>query len=89
MPEFVSEPQRWVIPAVLLVALVGGLLAVWWERRRPSSYTRRVGAMAAWESMSSAAQAAHDNTVLEAAEAAEVVSARMAEAAKRNALFHP
>lgn len=84
MPEI-----AWILVAVLVAAIVGGVLAVRKERRDPSSYSRRVDVMAAWESMSSAAQAAHDNTVLEAAEAAEVVSARMAEAAQRNALFHP
>lgn len=35
------------------------------------------------------AQRAHDTAVLDAQEAAEGVAARQAEAAKRNALFHP
>lgn len=46
MPAFLSEPQRWVIPAVLIVSVVGGAVSLWWERRRPTSYTR-VGSSAA------------------------------------------
>ena len=79
MPDFLSEPQRWVIPAILLAALVGTPLALWWERRRPSSYTRGreyVERMAAWRAMPTDAQAAHDNAELAAAEAAENAAAR-------------
>ena len=36
-----SDPVRWMIPAVLLISLAGTPLAVWWERRRPTSYVRR------------------------------------------------
>lgn len=75
MPDF-SDPQRWVIPAILIVAVIGTVLALWWERRRPSSYTRRPEVLEAWRSMSADAQEAHDNAVLDAAEAAENAAAR-------------
>lgn len=35
MPEI-----AWVLVAVLVVSIVGGVLAVRWEARHPSSYTR-------------------------------------------------
>lgn len=75
MPDF-SEPQRWVIPAILIVSVLGTVLAVWWERRRPSAATRRPEVLASWRAMSTEAQAAHDNAALNAAETAEVVAAR-------------
>lgn len=84
MPEIVSEPQRWVIPAILLVSVVGTALNVWWERRRPTSYKRRWEAeMAEWRLMSTSAQAARDNAALAAAEAAEAAAARS------HALYRP
>ncbi|WP_446458688.1 hypothetical protein [Streptomyces rochei] len=84
MPEIVSEPQRWVIPAILLVSAFGTALAVWWERRRPTSFKRRWEAeMAEWRSKSTSAQAAHDNAALAAAEAAEAAAARS------HALYRP
>jgi len=39
---------RWVIPAVLLVAVAGVFVQLWLERRRPSSYTRSPGGDLAW-----------------------------------------
>ena len=72
-----SEPIRWVIPAVLIVSVVGAWLAVWWERRRPSSYSRRPEVLASWRAMSAAQQEAYDIAVLDAAEAAENVAARV------------
>lgn len=75
MPDF-SDPQRWVIPAILVVSLIGAPLALWWEKRRPSSYTRCPEVLEAWRSMSSDAQEAHDNAVLDAAEAAERAAAQ-------------
>jgi hypothetical protein len=75
MPDF-SEPERWVIPAILMVSVVGTVLAVWWERRRPSSYSRRPEVLESWRAMSAAQQEAHDNAALDAAEAAENVAAR-------------
>jgi hypothetical protein len=76
MPDFLSEPQRWVIPAILLVSAVGTVLHLLWERRRPSSYSRRPDVLARWRGMSTEAQAAADNAVLDAAEAAENAAAR-------------
>jgi hypothetical protein len=75
MPDF-SDPQRWVIPAILMVSVVGTVLAVWWERRRPSAYSRRPEVLASWRALSTAQQEAHDNAALDAAEAAENVAAR-------------
>jgi hypothetical protein len=75
MPDF-SEPQRWVIPAILIVSVLGTVLAVWWERRRPSAYSRRPEVVESWRAMSAAQQEAHDNAALDAAEAAENVAAR-------------
>lgn len=71
-----SDPVRWVIPAILVVSVVGTLLALWWEQRRPSYRQRWEAEMVAWRSMSSGAQAAHDHAVLDAAEAAESAAAR-------------
>jgi hypothetical protein len=103
MPEFLSEPVRWVIPAVLVVSVAGVVVSLWWEKRRPSSFTRRrPDALAAWHSLPAGAQEAVDKAVLDAAEAAEAAAkaavaravdaqmeAAIQEAAKRNALFHP
>jgi hypothetical protein len=75
MPDF-SEPQRWVIPAILIVSVLGTVLAVWWERRRPTSYSRRPEVLASWRALSTEAQAARDSAALNAAEAAEVAAAR-------------
>ncbi|MFJ8657416.1 hypothetical protein ACIRNU_34400 [Streptomyces rochei] len=84
MPEIVSEPQRWVIPAILLVSVVGTALEVRREKRRPTSYKRRwEAAMAEWRAMPTEAQAAHDNAALAAAEAAETAAART------HALYRP
>jgi len=70
MPEFVSEPQRWVIPVVLLVALIGTPVYLWWERRHPSSFTRRPDALAEWRALSAAEQEAADTASLDLAEQA-------------------
>ncbi|MDX3175296.1 hypothetical protein PV382_23900 [Streptomyces scabiei] len=72
-----SEPVRWVIPAILLVAVAGIPLSLLWERVRPSSYTARggdaVGAdLAVWRGLSTDQQAAADAFALEAQESAEV-----------------
>jgi hypothetical protein len=77
--DFLSQPQRWVIPAVLLVSVAGVLLNLWWERRRPSSYTRRMARLAElaeWRAKSTAEQEAVDEAALDAAEQAEI-DARM------------
>jgi hypothetical protein len=83
-----SEPQRWVFPAVLLVSAIGTALYLWWEKRRPSSYSRRPEVLASWRAMSAQAQRADDVAALDVAEAAERLAARQAEVAKR-ALFRP
>jgi hypothetical protein len=77
------------IPAVYLLSAVCTPLMLWWERRRPSAYSRRPEVLAAWRAMSAAEQEAYDNAALDAGEAAEVAAARIAEAAERNALFRP
>ena len=70
MPEFLSEPQRWVIPAVLLIALLGVPLMLWRERHNPTSYTRRPHALAEWRALSAAEQEEVDNASLDLAEQA-------------------
>lgn len=70
-----SDLVRWVVPAILVVSVVGALLVLWRERR-PSYRQRWEGEMAAWRAMSARAQEAHDNAVLDAAEAAETAAAR-------------
>ena len=65
---------RALIPAVLLIALVGIPLMLWWECRRPSSFTRGAalrGPLAAWRSLSTAEQAAQDAAAIEATAEAE------------------
>lgn len=107
MLEILSQPQRWVIPAVLLVSAVGAVLAVWWDKRHPTSYTRRQGTPVGTVRQDQAALDAGElaeqgrvrglgawrrwepDAVADASEAAQIAAARMAEAAKRNALFHP
>lgn len=74
--DFLSQPQRWVIPVVLLVSVAGVLLNLWWERRRPSSYTRQNAESARWRGLSTAEQEAVDEAALDAAEQAEI-DARM------------
>lgn len=100
MPDF-SDVQRWVIPAILLVAVAGIPLALWWEKRHPSSFTRRprvVGSgpdEAALDAVERREQGRlrtqsewrrwDPDAVADAAEAA----ADLAHRAQVNALFHP
>jgi hypothetical protein len=94
---------RVLIPAVLLIAVLGVPLALWWERHRPSSFTRRPRVMGG----------VPDNAALDAAErreqgrlrtqsewrrwdpdavadAAEAAGSRaVEEAARINVQFHP
>jgi len=87
MPEalssILSEPQRWAVPAVLLVSAVGTPLVLWWERRRPSSYPgsaahrealERAGvtSMAGWRARSVEEQEAADDAALDLAEQADL-----------------
>lgn len=86
--DFLSQPQRWVIPAVLLVSVAGVLLNLWWERRRPSSYTRRMAQLAElaeWRAKSTAEQAADDEAVTKAVVQAERNARRAERAARRHA----
>lgn len=76
-----SDPVLW-LAAVLLVSAVGTPFVLWWERRRPSSYSRRPEVLAAWRAQSAAVQEAHDNAVLDAAQNA-------AERARINTLYRP
>ncbi len=70
--DLLSEPQRWVIPAVLLASVAGVPLMLWLERRRPSSYTRQNAELAKWRGLSPAEQEAVDEAALDAAEQAEI-----------------
>lgn len=98
MPAFLSEPQRWVIPAILIASVLGVLVSLWWERRRPTSYTRRPDSMADWLALSVEEQEAVDNASLDRAEQAELdaradareaAEAFIERAAVINALHHP
>lgn len=88
-----SEPIRWLIPAILLIAVAGVAVALWWEGRHPSVYPGSAAHraalesvedgtapnLAAWAQLSTEEQAAHDAAALEASAAAE----RAAEEAAR------
>lgn len=82
------------IPGVYVLSAVSMPLLLWWERRRPSAYSRRPEVLAGWREMSTEAQAAHDNAALDAAEAAEEAARRsgqraVEDAARTNALYRP
>ncbi|MFF9287472.1 hypothetical protein [Streptomyces griseosporeus] len=82
------------IPGIYLLAGLSMPLLLWWERRRPSAYSRRPEVLAEWRGMSTEAQAAHDNAVLDAEEAAEEAARRagqraVEDAARTNALYRP
>lgn len=104
---------RGLIPAILIIAVIGVPLAMWWEKHRPS-VPEHVARMRAWRSLSVREQHKHDDAALDVAEKAETgtvrspyerlrkcpdvlvdaeaaryTASRMAEAAQRNALFHP
>jgi len=96
MPE-TGSLLVWLLVAVLGVSAVGGVLAVWWERRSPSSFTRG-GDLAWWGLLPAEEQEAYDTTVLDRAEQAdldaefdarEAAQLAVERAAQRNALFHP
>lgn len=90
MPDL-ADVQRWVIPAVLVLAVLGVPLAVWWEKRHPSSYPgsrQQAGDvnLAWWRGLSTREQAACDAAALDGAQhAAHLV----AERARINALYRP
>lgn len=90
---------RAAIPAVLVVALLGFPVALWWEKRRPT-VPEHVAELRAWRSLSTAEQAAADREEIAVAafeeSEADVVhraeeSARFAAemAARTNVLYHP
>ena len=60
---------RAVIPAVLVLALIGVPIALWWEKRRPT-VPKHVAQMRAWRAMSAAEQEAVDTASLDLAEQA-------------------
>lgn len=37
MPE-ITEPERWVIPGIVIAACIGAVVQLCWERWRPTSY---------------------------------------------------
>ncbi|MGW2725750.1 hypothetical protein [Streptomyces sp. NPDC001492] len=98
-----ANPIRWVVPAVLLIAVVGTPLALWWEKHHPSVPEQRKGNRATDEAALDAAELAETGRVrpardslrtppmvlVDAEESARWAASRMAEAAQRNALFHP
>lgn len=99
-----SEPVRWVIPAILLVGVLGVFFMLWRERSRPSSYPSSAAHrsalasvedgsapnLAAWRAMSTERQAAHDAAVLDAQDAAQAAAERAeGDAARWNSLYRP
>jgi hypothetical protein len=68
MPTF-TDPQRWLVPAVLLLSAAGIPLALWWERRRPSVPKHVVRARAV-RGLSAAEQEAVDIAALDLGEQA-------------------
>jgi hypothetical protein len=77
MSEIVSwllaNPVRWLVPATFLACVIGIPLMLWWERRRPSAYSRRSGVLGSWRAASATVQAAYEIAVLDASEAAELI----------------
>jgi hypothetical protein len=61
-----GEPVRWLVPLTLLSAVVGVPLMLWWERRR----ARRPRVRGSWRALPAEVQAARDEAVLDASEAA-------------------
>ncbi|MCL8016943.1 hypothetical protein [Streptomyces sp. AS02] len=84
MPEILSEPQRWVIPAVLIVSVVGTPLYLWWEKRRPS-VPAYVAEMRGWRRLSTAQQAAADREAIVTAAFFEEVDAEARQRAEEAA----
>jgi predicted alpha/beta hydrolase len=95
MPTF-TDPQRWLVPAVLLLSVVGIPLALWWERRHPS-VPAGVAEMRAWRRLSTAEQESVDTAALDLGEQAVLdVEADAGDAARDlvhrarvNALYRP
>ncbi|MCX4911904.1 hypothetical protein [Streptomyces sp. NBC_00878] len=100
MPE-ITEPERWVIPGILIVAAIGVVVQLWWERCKPTSYRgsrahraalREASAerwekqMAWWAAQPPGVQARHDEDAIEIAAAAEEAARAAAEGAGRVAV---
>jgi hypothetical protein len=91
---------RLLIPAVLILAVIGLAIALWWEKRRPT-VPAHVAEMRAWRRLSTKEQAAVDAEAITirvtidqtnkeaAARAEEAVRLAVERAARTNALFHP
>ncbi|MCX4571555.1 hypothetical protein OOK48_35125 [Streptomyces viridodiastaticus] len=74
MPEIV---WYFVIPVLWVVGAFGAWVAVRGERAHPSSYPHRPESyIDQWRAMSARAQEAHDEAVLDAAEAAQTGAVR-------------
>lgn len=109
MPELVhwlfTHPVRWVVPAVLLVSCAAVPVALWWERRHPSSYPAQqealesagVDSMDGWHGLSTEEQEAADTASLDLVEQAELdaeddardAAQFLAQRVQVNALYHP
>jgi len=95
MLEILSEPQRWAIPAVLIVSAIGAALALWWERLNPTSYKVQqqkalnaagVDSTEAWSKLPHAAQESADTASLDLAEQAKLDAEAAAEEAAQLAV---
>jgi hypothetical protein len=86
----------WILIALLVAAIVGGLLAVRQERRNPTSFTRG-GDLAWWGLLPAEEQEAWDTAALDVAEQAELdarddareAAAFLARQVQVNAEYHP
>lgn len=89
-----------MLVVIYLRAAVGVGRMLRQERRDPSSYTRSpeyLGALAAWQSMSTAEQEAVDEAAMDRAEQADMDARQdaaeaaefLAHRARANALYHP
>ncbi|MFD9443447.1 hypothetical protein [Streptomyces sp. NPDC060001] len=85
MPE-ITEPERWVIPGIVIAACIGAVVQLCWERWKPTSYPgsrahraalREASAgrwdkqMAWWGDQSTEVQARHDADAIDAQAALE------------------
>lgn len=65
-----DNPVRWLVPATLVVCVVGIPLMLWWERRRPAKPVRRPYVAEAWRGLPAVVQDAHGRAVRNAVAAA-------------------
>jgi hypothetical protein len=73
-----TDLVRWAIPAILLTAIVGVAVQLWWEKHRPT-VPAHVAELRAWRRMPTEEQAAVDAEALAIGAAADM-GAREAEA---------